>query len=97
MYEISNDLSTPLIKDTFPINQNPYNLRQNSQFHRPGINTLYHGTEIISNLEQNIWGLVPSNLKETTHLDKFEKVIKQWKAEDCLKHNYFYSTINRIC
>ena len=27
MYKISNGLSMPLMKDTFPINRNPYNLR----------------------------------------------------------------------
>ena len=35
MYKISNGLSTPLMKDRFPVNRNPYNLRQNSQFSRP--------------------------------------------------------------
>ena len=49
MYKISNSLSTPLMKDIFPINRNTYNLRQNSQFSRPRINTVYHATESISN------------------------------------------------
>ena len=67
------------MKDVFPINRNPYNLRQNSQFSRPRINTVYHGTESISNLGPKIWDLVPSNLKEISELDKFKKAIKQWK------------------
>ena len=46
-YKISNGLSTFLMKDIFPINRNPYKLRQNSQFSRPRINTMYHGTESI--------------------------------------------------
>ena len=79
MYKISNGLSTPLMKDIFSINRNPYNLRQNSQFSRPRINTVYHGTESISNLGPKIWDLVPSNLKEISELDKFKKAIKQWK------------------
>ena len=49
MYKISNSLPTPLMKDIFPINRNTYNLRQNSQFSRPRINTVYHATESISN------------------------------------------------
>ena len=40
MYKISNGLSTPLMKDIFSINRNPYNLRQNSQFSRFFINTV---------------------------------------------------------
>ena len=69
--KISDGLSTPLMKDIFPINRNPYNLRQNSQFSRPRINTVYNGTESISNLGPKIWDLVPSNLKEISDLDKF--------------------------
>ena len=64
MNKISNGLSTPLTKDIFPINRNPYNLRQNSQFSRPPINTVCHDTEGISYIRQNTWDLVPSNLKE---------------------------------
>ena len=62
------------MKDIFPINKNPYNLRQSSQFSRPRINTVYHATESISNLGKyitKIWDLVPSNLKEISGLDKF--------------------------
>ena len=71
------------MKDIFPINRNPYNLRKNYQFSRPRINTVYHGTERISNLGLKLWDLVPSNLKEISELDKFKKAIKQWKSEDC--------------
>ena len=79
IYKISNGLSTPLMKDIFPVNRNPYNLRQNSQFSRPQINTVYHGTESVSNLGPKIWGLVPSNLKDLSDLDKFKKAIKHGK------------------
>ena len=82
MYKISNGLSTPLMKDIFPVKRNPYNLRQNSQFSRPRINTLYHGTEKVSNLGPKIWDLVPSNVKEISDLDKFKKAVKEWKTED---------------
>ena len=73
----------PLMKDIFPVKRNPYNLRQDSQFSRPRINTVYHGTESISNLGSKMWDLVPKNLKEISELHKFKKVIKEWKPEDC--------------
>ena len=82
MYKISNGLSTPLMKDIFPINRNHYNLRQNSKFSRPRINTVYHETESMSNLGAKIWNLVPRNLKEISDLDKFKRAIKQGKSED---------------
>ena len=75
MYKISNGLSTPLMKDILPINGNPYN--------KPRINTVYHGTEIISNLGPKLWDLVSSNLKQVSEIDKFKKAIKQWKPQDC--------------
>ena len=62
MYKISNGLTTPLMKDIFPINRNPDNLRQNSQFSRPRIKTVYHGAESISNLGPKIRDLVSINL-----------------------------------
>ena len=34
-------LSLSFMKDIFPINRNPCNLKKNSQFSRPRINTLY--------------------------------------------------------
>ena len=37
MYKISNGLSTPLMKDIFPINRNPINLRHNSQFYKHSV------------------------------------------------------------
>ena len=83
MYKICNGLSTPIMKDIFPINRNHYKLRQSSQFSRPRINTVYHGTESISNLRQKIRDLIPNNLKEISDLDKFEKAIKQGKSEEC--------------
>ena len=70
MNKISNGLSTPLIKDIFPINKNRYNRRQNSQIFRTWINIVYHGTESISNLGPEIWDLVLSDVKEISYLDK---------------------------
>ena len=32
MHKINNGLSTPLMKDIFPIRRNPYNLKENSVF-----------------------------------------------------------------
>ena len=82
MHEINNGLSTPFMKDIFPINRNVYNLRQNSQCSRPRIKTVYHAIESISNLGPKVWDLEPSNLKGINDLGKFIKAIKQWKPED---------------
>ena len=71
------------MKDISPIDRNPDALKQNSQFSKPRINTVYHGTESTLNLGPKIWDLVPSNLNEIYDLDKLKKSVKQWKPEDC--------------
>ena len=75
MHKISNGLSTHLMKDIFPINRNPYNLRQNSQFSEPRINTVYHGTESISRCH---WTYI--NLKKPLNNGKLRIVLV-----DCAK------------
>ena len=67
MYKISKE--TPLMKDTFPFNRNPYNLRQNSQFSRPQINTLHRRTESVSDHGPKILDPAPSNLEEISDFD----------------------------
>ena len=76
-------MKSVIVCKIFLIDRNPYILRQNYQFSRPRINTVYHRTESISNLGPIIWDLVPSNLKGICDLDKFKKAIKQWKPEGC--------------
>ena len=72
------------MRDIFQISRNPDNLRQNSRFSIPQINTVvYHGSETVSNFGPKTWDLVPSNLKKVSDLDKFKKAIKQWKTESC--------------
>ena len=43
--------------------ENPYNLRHVSEFSRPLINSVYHGTESISFLGPKIWDILPEKLK----------------------------------
>ena len=57
------------MKDIFPINRNPYNLKQNSQFSRPRINTLFYGTESILGQKYEIW----YQLKQISDLHKLKK------------------------
>ena len=57
------------MKDIVPINRNPYNLKQNSQFSRPRINTLYYGTESILGQKYEIW----YQLKQISDLHKLKK------------------------
>ena len=47
MYKLKNGLSPPLASNIFRRkNSHPYNLRLNSQFSRPLVRSVFHGTKI---------------------------------------------------
>ena len=53
MYKASNGLSPPIVSNIFiQKNCHPYNLGLNSQFSRPLVSSVFHGTESISYLVQ---------------------------------------------
>ena len=49
--------------------ENPYNLRQVSEFSRPMVKSVCHGTESISYLEPKIYDILPEILKNIENLD----------------------------
>ena len=63
--------------------ENPSKLRHVSEFSRPMINSVYHGTESISFLGQKIWDMLPEKLKNIETLEVFKKEIKIWKPDNC--------------
>ena len=84
MFKFYNGLSPPLMNNTFKLREeNPYNLRNVSEFSRPMINSVYHGTESISFLGPKIWDILPEKLKNIETLEVFKKEIKIWKPDNC--------------
>ena len=63
--------------------ENPSKLRHVSEFSRPMINSVYHGTESISFLGPKIWDMLPEKLKNIETLEVFKKEIKIWKPDNC--------------
>ena len=84
MYKVSNGQSPLLISDISKHkNSHPYNLRHDSQFSRPLIKTLIHGTESIYYLRSVICNIFPVTYKELPSLEAFKNRIKKWKPENC--------------
>ena len=74
----------PLINNIFKLKaENPYNLRQVSEFSRPMVKSVYHGTESISYLGPKIWDILPEKPKNIDNLEHFKKEIKTWKPDNC--------------
>ena len=84
MFKSYKALSSPLMNIIFNLRtENPYNLRQVSKFSRPIVESVYHTTESISYLRQNIWNVLPEKLKSIENLMHFEKEIKNWQSDNC--------------
>ena len=84
IFRFCNGLSLPLMNNIFKLKvENPYNLRQVSEFSRPIIKSVYHGTESISYLGPKKWDIVPEKLKNIDSLELFKKEIKTWKPDNC--------------
>ena len=78
-------------------NEHPCNLKQNSQFCRPLVKSVYHGSEILSYLGSKVWDVLPNIYKNIDGLQKFKKAIKKWKPDNCLYYYQFvYSRINNL-
>ena len=71
------------MNNTFKLRaENPYNLRHVSEFSRPILKSVYHGTESISYLGPKIWDILPEKLKKIENQEHFKKEIKAWKSDN---------------
>ena len=66
---------TELMQGLFGDRQTHYSYRNPHHFAIPSINSVYHGSESISNLESRIWNLVPEGLKELNSISSFKHEI----------------------
>ena len=83
MYKVSNGLSPTVVSNIFTQkNCHPYNLRLNSQFSRPLVRSVYHGTESISYLGPVIRDILPDSYKNLPNFSPFKNRIKKWKPRN---------------
>ena len=75
-------------------------LRQNSQFCKPRINTVFHGTESISNVGPKIWKLLPSVLDRYVTWMNFKRSLNNGDLRivlvDCAKILFKMSALCKI-
>ena len=64
MHKVYKNLSPPIDSDLFNVRNNPCNVRYWSYISILNANSLYHISEILSDLGPRIWNLVPGVLKE---------------------------------
>ena len=77
MFRFYTGLLPPLMNNIFKLKaEHSYNLGQVSEFSRPLVKIVYHGTESISYLGPKIWNILPEKLKNIDNLEHFKKAIK---------------------
>ena len=77
MHKVSKGISPPQMTVLFARrNENPYDLRHNTEFLQPFVNSVRCGTESISFLGPKILGMLPDTFKNIDSLYNFKKVIK---------------------
>ena len=81
MFKVHKYMSPELLRELFYVRQIHYNLRNHHHFAISTINSVYPGSEIISNLEPRIWNSVPGRLIEFDSFRYFKKEIKRWQPE----------------
>ena len=73
MYKIKNDLSPLIFTELFEQrNEQHYDLRMNSQFTKPPVRTVYHGSESIPFLGPKIWNILQNRLKNANSIQAFK-------------------------
>ena len=65
MFKVKNNTAPEIMKKLFAPKMGPYDLRNNDSFKRRRINSIWHGTQLVSYLRLKIWDLVPNEIKES--------------------------------
>ena len=60
-----------------------YNLRSQTDFVLPGVNTTYFGLHLLRYFSSKIWSVIPDEIKNSLSLDKFKIKIRQWEPRGC--------------
>ena len=59
-----------------------YNLRFQTDFVLPGVNTTYFGLHSLKH-SSKIWNFIPDEIKNSLSLDEFKIKIRQWAHSSC--------------
>ena len=84
VYKTKNGLAPSIMNDIF-INRN-YNgpdLRLQTDFCVPSVNTVFKGDDSLRHFGPLIWKIVPYELKKINSLNKFKLEIKKWLPHNC--------------
>ena len=80
LYKVKNNLSNQIMQGIF---QKCQNLRFQTDFVLPGVNTAYFGLRSLRYFSSKIWKIIPDEIKSSLILDEFKIKIRQWAPSGC--------------
>ena len=76
-------LAAEIIKNVFPIIENPYDVRNETKFKSRNVHTVRYGIETASFVEPRIWSSILRSYKECSSVNEFKAEFKFWYPENC--------------
>ena len=76
--QMKHNLSESCLKDLFSAVNDNYNLRSQSDFRVPGINTVFYGANSIRYFGSVIWNSLPNDLRNICDFDLFKTTMRIW-------------------
>ena len=83
MLKVKNKIAPEIMKKLFALKMSSYDLRNDYSFKRRRVNSVWHGTKLVSYLGPKIWDLVHNEIKESESLNGFKFKIKRWVPVGC--------------
>ena len=84
LYKVKNNLSNQIMQEIFKKCQNvDYNLRFQTDFVLPGVNTTYFGLRSLRYFSSKICNVIPDEIKNSLSLYEFTINIREWEPSGC--------------
>ena len=62
MFKVKKNIAPEIMKELFAPKMSPHDFRNNNSFKRRRVNSVWHGTELVSYLGPQIWDSVPNEI-----------------------------------
>ena len=83
VFRVKLGLAPEIMKNIFPIIENPYDLRNKVKFKSRNVHTVRYGIETASFVAPRIWSSIPRSYKKCSSVNELKAKIKFWYPENC--------------
>ena len=84
IFKLKNGLGSKTMKEVFEIQNLAYNFHlEATHFRTENLKKTHYYIQSVRYLGQNIWDMVPNDIKNCSSLNKFKNSVKSWKPNEC--------------